>query len=304
MRIVDASGTRHVARDFRADDLSDAPFGWNVTNRAIRRGLLDRARSLPNVDLRFGLGVEGLFAREAEARVRLSDGTTLTARLVLACDGRDSPLRGLAGIGARRVDYGQTALVFAVAHAEPHHDVSIEIHRAGGPFTLVPLPDQDGEHRSSIVWMDTTAEQARRLDLDDAAFAAEAQERSAGVMGPLRLVSPRNAWPIASTLADRFTARRLALAAEAAHAMPPIGAQGLNTSLADIAACATSPVRIPSAAKPCSTPMHAPVAARWRRGWPGSTCSTAPRWRVSLRCRRCAARASEPSTTSPPCAAR
>lgn len=235
MRIVDASGARPVTRDFRADDISDAPFGWNVSNRAIRHGLLTRAQALPNVDLRFGRRVESLLAREAEARIGLSDGTCLTARLVLACDGKDSPVRRMAGIGARRIDYGQTAIVFAVGHHDPHHDVSTEIHRAGGPFTLVPLPDTDGEHRSSVVWMDSASEQARRMDLDDGAFTAEAQERSGDVMGPLRLVSPRNAWPIASTLADRFTARRLALAAEAAHAMPPIGAQGLNTSLADIA---------------------------------------------------------------------
>ncbi len=73
------------------------------------------------------------------------------------------------------------------------------------------------------------------MALDPEAFAAEANDRSAGVMGDLILLTDRAAWPITSILADRFTARRLALAAEAAHGMPPIGAQGLNTSLKDIA---------------------------------------------------------------------
>lgn len=236
MRIVDAAGAHPVTRDFDARDLSDAPFGWNFPNWALRGALLTRVETLDTVEMRFGTSVTGLLQRTSGARVTLSDGSRLTARMVLACDGKTSPLRRLAGIGVRRVDYGQTAIVFVVAHDAPHGDVSTEVHRSGGPFTLVPLPDRDGTHRSSVVWMDDAATQATRMTLDDAAFAAEAQDRSADVMGPLRVISDRAAWPISSQLAHRWTGRRFALAAEAAHAMPPIGAQGLNTSLKDIAA--------------------------------------------------------------------
>lgn len=235
MRIVDASGSTPVTRDFEARDVGDAPFGWNFPNWALRKGLLARAEALPTVDLRFGTAATGLLLRSSGARVTLSDNGRITARLVLACDGRGSPLREMAGIGAKRVDYGQTAIVFAVGHADPHGDVSTEVHRAGGPFTLVPLPDRDGQHRSAVVWMDDARRQAARMELEDGAFEAEATDRSADVMGPLTLLTRRAAWPITSQLADRFTGRRLALAAEAAHGMPPIGAQGLNTSLTDIA---------------------------------------------------------------------
>ena len=236
MRMVDASREPPVSRDFHAADIDEDAFGWNLPNAVIRAALLARVEALDGVETRFGVSVERWLGREAEARAGLSDGAAVTARLALACDGRDSPLRRMAGIGARRVAYGQTALVFAVAHDVPHDGVSIEIHDTGGPFTLVPLPDGDGAHRSSVVWMDEARTQARRLALGDNAFAAEAQARSGDALGPLRLVSGRAAWPIATTLADRLAGRRLALVAEAAHAMPPIGAQGLNTSLADVAA--------------------------------------------------------------------
>lgn len=246
MRIVDASAATPVIRDFESGDVSAGPFGWNVPNWLLRRELLSRVGALPQVEARFGVSVTALFARGAGARVTLSDGARLTARMVLACDGRDSPLRAMAGIGARRVDYGQTAIVFAVSHEAPHDDISTEVHLTGGPFTLVPLADRDGGHRSAVVWMDDTRRQTTRMALDDAAFAAEAQARSMGVMGVLHPVPGRAAWPIVSVLADRFTARRMALAAEAAHAMPPIGAQGLNTSLRDLAClrdlCATHAV--------------------------------------------------------------
>ncbi|WP_371154522.1 FAD-dependent monooxygenase [Jannaschia sp. 2305UL9-9] len=236
MRIVDASGNTPVSRDFTSGDISDAPFGWNVPNWLLRRELLARVADLSTVATRFDTAVTGLFARTTAARVSLSDGTRLSAALVLACDGRTSPLRGMAGIGARTVDYDQTAIVFAVAHDMPHDNVSTEVHRSGGPFTLVPLPDREDTHRSAVVWMDDAAAQVHRMELEQDAFTAEVNDRSAGVMGPLTVISQRAAWPILSRIADRLTAPRLALAAEAAHAMPPIGAQGLNTSLKDIAA--------------------------------------------------------------------
>ena len=235
MRIVDAGRTPPVARDFRADDVGHEGFGWNLPNWTIRRAALGRARALDTVDLRLGTGFDGCLARETGIRVRLTDGTRLTARLLLGCDGRDSAVRRAAGIGARDVSHDQTACAFTVYHDAPHGGVSTEIYRSGGAFTLVPMPDLDGAHRSAIVWMDRTAEHERRAALDDDAFAAEATERAVGAAGPLTVASRRAIWPIRTRIAHGLTARRVALAAEAAHAMPPIGAQGLNTSLADVA---------------------------------------------------------------------
>jgi 2-octaprenyl-6-methoxyphenol hydroxylase len=144
-----------------------------------------------------------------------------------------------AGIGVRTLRYGQKALAFAVTHPIPHDNVSTEIHRSGGPFTLVPLPDwtgADGVARpsSAIVWMERGPEIKRLMSLDIPDFEAEMTARSAHLFGPLKLVSQRTVWPIISQVADRMEAERTALIAEAAHVVPPIGAQGLNMSLADL----------------------------------------------------------------------
>ena len=236
MRILDVARTPPVSRDFRAADVGEDAFGWNLPNWTIRRALMERAREMETVDLRIGTGFDGMLARDADVRVRLSDGARLTARLLLGCDGRDSAVRRAARIGARDVAYGQTACAFVVRHDAPHGGVSTEVYREGGAFTLVPMPDRDGAHRSAVVWMDRAAEHARRAELDDEAFGAEATERAAGANGPLTVISRRALWPILTRVAHAMTARRVALAAEAAHTMPPIGAQGLNTSLADVAA--------------------------------------------------------------------
>ncbi len=238
MRIVDAGGPdaepRRI-RNFDATEISDAPFGWNLPNWLLRRAMVARLADLSGVSFRPGVATARVTARDAEARVTLSDGTGLSARLVIAADGRDSPIRQAMGIGVRTWRYGQKALSFAVTHPIPHDQVSTEIHRSGGPFTLVPLPDRDGAPASAVVWMERGPEALRLAALPVDIFEAEATARSCHVLGPLTLRARPQVWPIITQVADRMAGSRVALIAEAAHVMPPIGAQGLNTSLADVA---------------------------------------------------------------------
>lgn len=239
MRIVDAGGPApepRVTRDFDAADISNQPFGWNLPNWLLRREMVAHLDSLPSVTFRPGTGTTTLLTREAEARVGLSDGTRVRARLVIAADGRNSPIRAAAGIDVTTTRYGQKALAFAVTHDVPHDNVSTEIHRSGGPFTLVPLPDHDGKPSSAIVWMEDGPEATRLAELPVAAFENEMTARSCGLFGPLRLATRRSLWPIISQVADRMAGERVALMAEAAHVLPPIGAQGLNMSLGDLRA--------------------------------------------------------------------
>ncbi len=237
MRIVDAGGENpepRVVKDFDASDLSDAPFGWNFTNMAIRNVALARLKSLPNVDFRAGTSTQRITTRESEALVALSDGSKISAKLLIGADGRHSPTRDAVDIQVKTTRYGQKAVVFCVSHDAPHNNVSTEVHRSGGPFTLVPLPDHEGKHMSAIVWMDHGPDCVARMKLSDTDFAIAATERSAGINGLLTVEGPRAIWPIISQIAERLTFERTALIAEAAHVVPPIGAQGLNMSLGDL----------------------------------------------------------------------
>lgn len=237
MRIVDAGGPTpepRVTRDFNSADIAVEAFGWNLPNWLLRREILAHLADLPNVEFRPGTGTAGLLTRESEAIVRLSDGTSVRTRLVVAADGRNSPMREAAGISVKTTRYGQKALAFAVSHPIPHENVSTEIHRSGGPFTLVPLPDRDGLPCSAVVWMEDGAEALRLSNLPVAEFEAVMMERSCGLFGPLTLLTDRSLWPIITQVAERMSGERLALMAEAAHVVPPIGAQGLNMSLGDL----------------------------------------------------------------------
>ena len=237
MRIIDAGGDRPEARmvkEFAAAEISDDPFGWNLPNWLLRREMVARLEEMENVDLRLGTATTGMLTRTDTASVTLSDGSKTSARLVIAADGRNSPMRAAAGIKVHTTRYGQKALAFAVTHPIPHQNVSTEVHRSGGPFTLVPLPDYEGKPSSAVVWMERgpRAEALARMDVPE--FEAEMTARSTGLFGPLTLASRRTLWPIISQSAERLYGERLALVAEAAHVVPPIGAQGLNMSLGDM----------------------------------------------------------------------
>ena len=241
MRIVDSGGSEDshqikLIRDFDAREISDLPFGWNVPNWLFKNTLQETLDTRENVEFLGNVATTQVFTRDAEARILLSTGQTLSARLVIGADGRNSLVRQSAAISVRTTHFGQKAMAFAVTHPFPHDNISTEIHRRGGPFTLVPLPDHEDRPSSAVVWMETSAETARLMALPPEAFEREMSERSCCVLGSLKLATTRSVWPIISQIAERLNGKRIALVAEAAHVIPPIGAQGLNMSLSDIKA--------------------------------------------------------------------
>jgi 2-octaprenyl-6-methoxyphenol hydroxylase len=241
MRLADAGGTMNEIRavaDFNASEISNEPFAWNLSNWLLSRELVNRIAELPNAMLITGEITGRITTRTDQTLVTVGD-QPYRCRLLIGADGRNSTTRAAMGIGVKTWRYGQKALAFAVSHKQPHENVSTEIHRTGGPFTTVPLPDQDGKHMSSIIWMETSANASALHALDETEFNTALNARSCGVLGEMTLATRRNLWPIIAQKAERLHAQRFALIAEAAHVIPPIGAQGLNMSLADLHALLT-----------------------------------------------------------------
>ncbi len=239
LRIVDTVGTPPTIRDERAflpSELGADVFGWNFLNWVIRRELVAHLQAQGRVTLKFGTGFKSMLRRTSGAIVSLTDGTRVRARLVVGADGRDSAVREAAGIGVSTTRYGQKSLAFTATHERPHENISTEIYHEGGPFTMVPLDDIDGKPASAIVWMNQGKRAHDLLKMEPAQFNAEMTERAAGLSGNMELASRRGMFPIISQRAERLTAQHCAIIAEAAHVLPPIGAQGLNTSLNDVAA--------------------------------------------------------------------
>ena len=250
LRIVDTTGEPpqvRAERVFRAQDMGDGPLGWNIQNWMIRQNLLIHLGKQPNVELRFGTGFRTILTRTTGAMVTMANGTQIWAQLVIGADGRNSAVRNAVGITSRTTRYGQKALVFIATHVHRHNNVSTEIYHEGGPFTMVPLADIDGKPASAIVWMNKARNSVDLGGLEPQAFSAQMTRRTVNLFGPMELAGDRAIWPIISQRAARLTAEHTALIAEAAHVLPPIGAQGLNTSLNDVAALLRAAQSFPEA---------------------------------------------------------
>jgi 2-octaprenyl-6-methoxyphenol hydroxylase len=231
LRLVDA--TRRLIRApevaFDCAELGLEAFGYNIENEALRNGLMAAARGAQHLRM-VKTAVSEVVPEESGVTLR-SPASEERVRLVAAADGRDSLCRKAAGIGTRDRKLAQSALALTLRHSRPHDNVSTEFHTESGPFTLVPLPGQ----RSSLVWVARQAEAEALAALDDLALGAEVERRAHSILGKMTVEPGRQVFPLASAIADRFAARRIALVGEAGHVLPPIGAQGLNLGIRDAA---------------------------------------------------------------------
>jgi 2-octaprenyl-6-methoxyphenol hydroxylase len=235
MRIVDDTGRLFRAPEvrFTADEIGLDAFGHNIENHHLMAALETRARGLPALR-RVDAEAEAIALAPDRVTVRVRSGDELSGRLVIGADGRHSLTRAAAGIETERHNYPQTALTLNLAHARPHRDCSTEFHTPTGPFTLVPLPGQ----RSSLVYVTEPAEAPRLAALSDADLSDEIERKSHSILGKVVVEPGRGVFPLAAETARRFGLGRAVLIGEAAHVIPPIGAQGLNLGLRDAATIA------------------------------------------------------------------
>jgi 2-octaprenyl-6-methoxyphenol hydroxylase len=231
IRVADDSAPLFLHYDHRELG-TDAPLGWIVENRVLRRALIEQARALPTLAFLAPLAVDAVAASPAATVAALSDGRRLSARLVAAADGAASPLRQAAGIRTIEWRYPQTAIVTTVRHQRPHAGIAVEHFLPAGPFAILPMTG----NRSSIVWTEREEFAPRLMALSDREFAVELAARFGDFLGVIEPIGPRWSYPVRLMLAERYVDRRLALIGEAAHVIHPIAGQGLNLGIRDVAA--------------------------------------------------------------------
>ena len=232
MRIVDDTGRLWRAPEVRFDasEIGLDAFGYNIENRHLIDAMEERARNLSGLQIVDGEVLAIKPERDGVA-IDLKDGATYRAPIAIGADGRNSICRSAAGIDMDERDYPQVAITLCVRHSRPHQDKSTEFHTPNGPFTLVPLPD----NRSSLVWVVDPETADDLASLEDVELSAEIERASYSILGRIEAEPARGRFPLRVATARRFADRRIALVGEAAHVIPPIGAQGLNLGLRDAA---------------------------------------------------------------------
>lgn len=219
---------------FHAGDIGIDPFGLMVENRHARLVLNRAIAGIPSITTIAPARVARTRRDAVGARAFLADGRTIATRLIVACDGRHSPLREEAGIRKIGWSYPQAGIVTTVEHARPHNGLAHEHFLPAGPFAILPLTG----NRSSLVWTEDSTLAPLLLQMSQQDFDAELRRRFGDQFGDIRSVGPRFSYPLAFHIATHFADTRLVLVGDAAHGLHPIAGQGLNLGLRDVAALA------------------------------------------------------------------
>lgn len=233
IRLVDDTG--HLLRSptviFKAHELELSEFGFNMINDELHAALFDAVK---NSDIEIiNDEIKHVSFSDHAVEVQGADFSAGT-RVVVAADGRKSQLREQAGFKTTRRSYPQMAISALLQHSAAHQNISTEFHTRYGPMTFVPMQG----NASSLVLVTSPDDAKHFAALPDEEFCKELQRRSQSLLGSFILISKRGVWPLEIALPERFAQKRVMLVGEAAHVLPPIGAQGLNLALRDAFAAA------------------------------------------------------------------
>ena len=247
---------------FDAAEIEEGPMGFLLEDRHLYGAFLAAMAEQRNITLLSGETVTDQSVSANSVTVTLASGQTLSARLLIGCDGRGSGTATRAGIRRVGWGYGQTALVTAIRHEKDHEGTAHQFFMPEGPLAILPLK---GGHHSSIVWSETEENAARIHALPDDQYLAALRPRFGDFLGEIGLAGDRFTYPLSLSLAERFIAPRVALVGDAAHGVHPIAGQGLNLGLRDVAALAQVLIEAARRGEDIGSLTTLEAYQRWRR---------------------------------------
>lgn len=215
--------------EFSAYQMGVAELACIAESRELQRALWQVLQHQENLALYYPARCGALKFADDTATLTLEDGRTLSAKLVVGADGRDSWVRKQAGISAAPVDYRQHGVVANFSCESPHRGIAHQWFQTDGILALLPLPGK----RVSMVWSVSVEQSASLLALSHDELCTQVAAASRRTLGNLQLITPPAAFPLRLLVLPQISAPRIALIGDAAHNMHPLAGQGVNTGFRD-----------------------------------------------------------------------
>lgn len=215
--------------DFSAFETGVSELGWILESSQMACEFWESAKRQSNLALFCPARPEHLEFRQEAAVLKLSDGSVLSARLLVGADGRDSWVREAAGLKSLNTPYGEKGVVANFLTEKPHHHNAFQWFRQDSVLAYLPLPG----NRVSIVWATPEADADEICALSPESLSERVAEAGDYVLGRFELLTPAVAFPLRLMRVPQTVAHRLALVGDAAHGIHPLSGHGINLGFQD-----------------------------------------------------------------------
>ncbi|PKO46071.1 MAG: hypothetical protein CVU29_06890 [Betaproteobacteria bacterium HGW-Betaproteobacteria-22] len=216
--------------NFDHRDTTQNELGFLISNHLIRKAAFDSVQLSSAITLKTETKISAIQTDTHQAKVILSNGEILHARLIIAADSRFSESRRTMGIAANIHDFGKAMMVCVMEHTIPHEHTAWEWFDDEQTLALLPMSGM----RSSVVITLQPNEINHLMQLATEDFNHALSSRFKNRLGAMYLASTRHAYPLVTVYAKRFIAQRFALIGDAAVGMHPVTAHGFNFGLKSI----------------------------------------------------------------------
>lgn len=244
------------------DTVEEGPLGYLVEAHAILKALWKKAQSIEALTIIHDSELSEVETLSDKVTVRLlGNSNSIECKLLIGCDGKSSFVRNTSGIKYPGHDYEAKGIVATIALKEPHNGVARQIFLKGGPFAVLPLPN----NQASLVWTERSPVADALMKLEDSDFAHELSHKVGDFLGDFELLTGRFSYPLKMRVAESFVSDRVALAGDAAHSIHPLAGQGLNLGLKDVAALAETITNAAHVGLDIGSPLALEPYEEWRR---------------------------------------
>lgn len=181
------------------------------------------------------LGFEQLDSQVQMTVEQADQAKLVNAQLMVGADGVQSPIRKQLKLNTAVKSYQRTAIVCNITTSQKHQHRAFERLTQHGPMALLPFSNGTGNNRFGFVWSMPTTDAEHLLQADEASFIQQAQQQFGYRAGEFQQIGRRSSYPIYQIKVPMQHAQRVVLMGNAAHAVSPVSAQGLNLAVRGIA---------------------------------------------------------------------